>query len=155
MDPTLDGDEVEAVLREEYKLLCLCDHFKEKFDEYAESEGVSRIPSTFLVLSQTHHWVTSPFQSTEFYFNFKGAVFGQLMGGKSSDNHILSHKFFLATPLLPCGDLDAPIRKFTGNDEFGDPEDALTMAVQAFAHFSLVYSHDYLIFCDLQGSIGH
>lgn len=65
----------------------------------------------------------------------------------------MPHKHFLATRLLPCGKADGKLKKFTGNGEIGDATDDLTKAIHAFAHFSLIYSHGHLLFCDLQGII--
>lgn len=50
--------------------------------------------------------------------------------------------------------MDPPVRKFTGNDSVGEPEetDHITMAVQAFAHFTVVYSGSNIVLCDLQGT---
>ena len=43
--------------------------------------------------------------------------------------------------------------KFTGSAEVGKATDDMMMkAVHAFAHFSLVFSHEHLVFCDLQGN---
>ena len=36
--------EVEAVLRAEYRLLCLCDDFKKQFDAHAKDLDVLTIP---------------------------------------------------------------------------------------------------------------
>ncbi|KAF8168900.1 hypothetical protein BJ912DRAFT_862426, partial [Pholiota molesta] len=63
----------------------------------------------------------------------------------------LPYQYFIATPLLPYGDADPKIKKFTGNGEIGIPQDDITKAIHAFAHFSVVYSHSGLLFCDLQG----
>ena len=60
--------------------------------------------------------------------------------------------YFLATPLLPCGVVDGAVRKFTGNGQIGDADDDITKAAHAFAHFSLLYSQNNLLFCDLQGT---
>ena len=84
-----------------------------------------------------------------FYFNFKGAILGEL---KSSKNAItLPHNHFLATLLLPCGELDGTIKKFTGSDEIGDAPDDITKAIHAFAHFTHVYTSGHIVPCDLQG----
>jgi hypothetical protein len=87
---------------------------------------------------------------TDFYFNFKGSILGTL-----HENSFGSLRFrqFIATPLLPCGTVDAPIRKFTGNGQLGEANDHLTLAIHAFAHFSVVYSQESIVFCDLQGGL--
>ena len=69
----------------------------------------------------------------------------------TSGGRIIPHQHFLATLLLPCGKVDGEVRKFTGNDDIGDASDDITKAVHAFAHFSLLYSQEHILFCDLQG----
>jgi hypothetical protein len=60
---------------------------------------------------------------------------------------------FLATRFCPSGQVDKPIQKFTGNDLAGEASDSITKAIHAFAHFTLVYTSDEILFADLQG--GH
>lgn len=91
--------------------------------------------------------------STEFYFNFKGAILGQIIPSPTSESRPLPYLTFLATPLLPCGPLDAPVKKFTGNGTIGDADDHMTRAIHSFAHFSVLYSQESLLFCDLQSEI--
>ena len=86
-----------------------------------------------------------------FYFNFKGSILGGLVPSLLSQSRHLPHSLFIATPLLPCGELDGTIKKFTGNDEFGDTHDHLTKAIHAFSHFTAVYTQKNIILCDLQG----
>lgn len=88
---------------------------------------------------------------SEFYFNFEGSIFGKLIPSAFEDGLPLPHLHFIATPLLPCGEADGPIKKFTGNGSIGDASDHMTKAVHAFAHFSVVYSQSSILFCDLQG----
>ncbi|KAF8800443.1 hypothetical protein BYT27DRAFT_7117444 [Phlegmacium glaucopus] len=128
----MSGEEVKKVLEAEYKLLCLCDAFKNAFDEVACSAGVTTIP--------------------KFYFNFEASIFGKIIPTPTSGSRALPHKYFLATPLLPCGPHDAKVQKFTGNGTIGTADDHLTKAIHAFAHFSLVYSSNDVLICDLQGA---
>ena len=89
-----------------------------------------------------------------FYFNFEGAIFGDLTMDPNGPEPILPYTSFIATRLLPCGPFDAKVQKFTGNDDPGDmpdKDDHLTMAIHAFAHFSVLYSKHSLLLCDLQG----
>lgn len=62
---------------------------------------------------------------------------------------------FIATRLLPCGQIDAPIEKFTKNDDDVSPsphlKEHLTVSLHAFSHYVFVWSHSNLLFCDLQG----
>lgn len=88
---------------------------------------------------------------SEFYFNFEDSIFGKFVPSSTSGSRNLPHPYFIATPLLPCSAVDAPVKKFTGNDSIGDAHDHLTKAVHAFAHFSVIYSHSNILFCDLQG----
>lgn len=90
---------------------------------------------------------------SEFYFNFNSSILGTLSPSLSSHSRHLTHDTFIATRLLPCGKLDGKIKKFTGNDEFGDADDHLTRAVHAFSHFTAVYTQQNIILCDLQGKI--
>jgi Alpha-kinase family len=89
---------------------------------------------------------------SEFYFNFKSSILGSLVPSLSSHSCHLTH-IFIATLLLPCGELNGQIKKFTGNEKFGDPENHLTKAIHAFSHFTAVYTQQSIIFCDLQGEI--
>jgi Alpha-kinase family len=69
------------------------------------------------------------------------------------DPSLLMYRHFLATPLLPRGEADPEILKFTGNDEIRDAGNRLTQAIHAFAHFSVVYPDRNLLFCDLQDEV--
>ena len=88
----------------------------------------------------------------EFYFNFPSSILGELVPSVSSQSRPLPYRHFLATPLLPCGEADPQIKKFTGNDQIGVADDNMTQAIHAFAHFSVIYSQKNLLFCDLQGA---
>ena len=88
--------------------------------------------------------------NTAFYFNFRGSFYGELACPVDVPC-VIRYRQFLVTPLLPCGELDGKIQKFTGNADLGPASDAMTKAIHAFAHFSLLYSHGFLLFCDLQG----
>ena len=90
-------------------------------------------------------------RSLEFYFNFPSSILGDLVPSVSSQSRPLPYRHFLATPLLPCGEADPKIKKFTGNDQIGTAEDHMTQAIHAFAHFSTIYSQKNLLLCDLQG----
>ncbi len=85
-----------------------------------------------------------------FYFNFRRSILGKLKLDKT-DLRFVPHLNFIATPLLPCGPADGAVQKFTGNDEPGPAGDDMTKAVHAFAHFVMLYSHEHVVFCDLQG----
>lgn len=87
----------------------------------------------------------------EFYFNFKDSFYGEIEALSASGRRTLPHLGFLATPLLPCGRFDDPVRKFTGSDNLGPADDNLTQAIHAFVHFAWVYSREQLLFCDMQG----
>ncbi|KAG6915402.1 hypothetical protein DXG01_011656 [Tephrocybe rancida] len=132
IDEAMSEGDTKDILTDEFKLLCQCAGFKKHFDNYARANGVIGIP--------------------EFYFNFPSAILGKLKPSLTSGSTIVLHKHFLATPLLPCGRFDSPIQKFTGNDDIGDASTPMTMAVHAFAHFSLCYSMENILFCDLQGA---
>jgi len=86
-----------------------------------------------------------------FYFNFNNAFYGEIEPLSATEHRALPHLGFLATPLLPCGRFDDPVKKFTGSDYLGPANDAMTQAVHAFVHFAWIYSHEQLLFCDMQG----
>ncbi|KAJ7501651.1 hypothetical protein B0H11DRAFT_2371922 [Mycena galericulata] len=86
-----------------------------------------------------------------FRFNLDDTILGVLEPLDDAENK-LPHVHFLATPLLPCGPVDQPIQKFTGNADCGPaPTDALTMALHSFSHFVAIYTNNDAILCDLQG----
>jgi hypothetical protein len=99
-----------------------------------------------------------------FCFNITGAILGRFenveAGGldfsdsKSPPCH-LTHFNFIATHLLPCSQIDAPIQKFTGNhDEGGAPGagDYLTVTLHAFTHYVAVFPGGifYFVICKVQ-----
>ena len=86
-----------------------------------------------------------------FYFNFKDSFYGEIEPLSASGRRTLPHVGFLATPLLPCGKFDDPVRKFTGSDNLGSASDNLTWAIHAFVHFAWIYSREQILFCDMQG----
>jgi Alpha-kinase family len=149
MDEVTEESKVKANLQAEYKLLAYCDKFKKEFDAFADAENVD-IPGLYPALSYFHS--TQYMLFLAFYFNYEDSILGVLNPSVSSNSCIVPHKHFLATPLLPCGPFDGEVRKFTGNDEIGEANDDLTQAIHAFVHFSLSYSSNYMLFCDLQGS---
>ncbi|KAG6836605.1 hypothetical protein H0H93_006155 [Arthromyces matolae] len=131
-DNQTSEDEVKRCLAGEYELLALCHWFKEKFDAHAAMQNSKTIP--------------------KFYFNYNGSLLGTLQSLASGSRHVPFFNF-IATPLLPCGPVDPRVRKFTGNDNFGDANDDLTKAIHAFVHFAFIYSQNTFLFCDLQGTL--
>ncbi|KAJ7354173.1 hypothetical protein DFH08DRAFT_654869, partial [Mycena albidolilacea] len=92
-----------------------------------------------------------------FRFNLEGAILGVFEC--LSDTHLMAdkqlpHLAFLATRLLPCGAVDRPIQKFTGNNDCGAaPNDAMTSVLHSFSHFIAIYTNNDAILCDLQGMV--
>ncbi|KJA15082.1 hypothetical protein HYPSUDRAFT_149593 [Hypholoma sublateritium FD-334 SS-4] len=123
---------VREVLIAELKLLAQCDGIKQKFNEFISEGGIEGIPP--------------------FYFNFKDSFYGEIEPLSASGRRTLPHVGFLATPLLPCGRFDDPVKKFTGSDNLGPASDDLTCAIHAFVHFAWVYSREQILFCDVQGT---
>jgi hypothetical protein len=136
---------VLGVLRAEYALLCMANFFK------AELTNLRRIVG-WLQYPVRDHWQScfSLISLSEFYFNFEKSIIGTLTEDSAG---FLLHHHFIATPLLPCGTMDAPVKKFTGNGLLGDATDHITSTTHAFAHFSVLYSSNNIVFCDLQGSV--
>ncbi|KAF8231442.1 hypothetical protein L208DRAFT_1277258 [Tricholoma matsutake] len=124
--------DVQVVLMTELKLLAQCDGIKEKFDEFIKEDDVKGVPA--------------------FYFNFKDAFFGEIEPLSASGHHSLPHIGFLATPVLPCGCFNDPVKKFTGSNNLGPAKDSMTQPVHAFVHFGWIYSQEQLLFCDMQGT---
>ncbi|KAG6855327.1 hypothetical protein H0H87_004907 [Tephrocybe sp. NHM501043] len=94
----------------------------------------------------------------KFSFNLEQAILGTFVLGNEGDlmpgTASLPYLDFIATPLLPCGTIDAPIKKFTGNDNTGPAPiagDRMTMALHAFTHFTILCSRSNFVLCDLQG----
>ncbi|KAJ7910707.1 kinase-like domain-containing protein, partial [Mycena leptocephala] len=93
----------------------------------------------------------------DFRFNLEGAILGvlePLEAGHISASLGLPFQDFIATRYLPCSPVDKAIQKFTGNADCGNPPDhgdSLTAAIHAFTHFTLLYTGNGLVFCDLQG----
>ncbi|KAG6852320.1 hypothetical protein C0991_000859 [Blastosporella zonata] len=93
-----------------------------------------------------------------FRFNLEHSILGTFIPSTEGDAKPpadLPYFDFIATPLLPSTAIDAPIMKFTGNDNTGDapkPGDYLTMALHAFTHFTILYTHHNFVLCDLQDS---
>lgn len=147
--------DANAVLKEEYRLLCQCDSFKTQFDEFSKTQNVLTIPSERHE-PEVYAYNIITFNlppDAAFYFNFKGSIYGEIQGSVTSGSRVVPKKNFLATLLLPCGKLDAKVKKFTGSDDIGDAPDSMTKAVHAFAHWSLLYSRGHILFCDLQGTV--
>ncbi|KAJ7021739.1 hypothetical protein C8F04DRAFT_1313352 [Mycena alexandri] len=88
-----------------------------------------------------------------FKFNVDGAILGALEPFEGSGNNdVLPLTHFLATRFLPCGVVDTPIQKFTGNADCGaEPTDHLTATVHAFSHYVPIFTDNELVLCDLQG----
>ena len=66
---------------------------------------------------------------------------------------LIPHAYFIATPLLACGEYDKGVIKYSGQLGFStDPDPSgIQDAVHAFVHFSYIWSKGFMIFSDLQG----
>lgn len=147
-DEMMVQSDANAMLKEEYRLLCQCDGFKAQFDEFSEAQDVLTISREYEIF--TYSSFNLPLYAA-FYFNFKGSIYGEIQASMTSGSRTIPKKNFLATLLLPCGKLDAKVKKFMGNDDIGDALDNMTKAVHAFAHWLLLYSWGHILFCNLQG----
>ena len=81
---------------------------------------------------------------TEFSFNFKESIFRHLQSLRVSDGQHLPFVHFIATPLLPYGQLDVGLQ--IGSVNIGDALNDMTKAIYAFAHFGLIYTFSSVIF---------
>ncbi|TFK61776.1 hypothetical protein BDN72DRAFT_733173, partial [Pluteus cervinus] len=122
------GELVKSTLGTKLRLVHKCHWFKERFNDFTKDSDVN--PPNFRFHA--------------------GSFLGELFE-LTDDTPILPYRTFLASPLLPCSKFDAPLRKFTGNDTIGKPEDDIARVIHAFVHFSLIYSHNQWMPCDLQG----
>ena len=137
-------------MKVEYERLCQGDGIKVYFDKYTKDcvvniPGMVIIPPVLLVKLTMTHIVL------DFYFNFKGSILGVLHSRRESGSWILPYRHFIAMRLLPCGEIDGPLHKFTGSSEIGKATDDLTKVIHAFAHFMLIYTSGSLLLSDLQG----
>ena len=135
----------------ELKLLAQCDGIKEKFDEFMKEGDVKGVPGMFLNLNTMIFWTQCQLLTPAFYFNFKDAFYGGIEPISASGHRSIPHIGFLATPLLPCGRFDDPVKKYSGSDILGPANDTMTQAVNAFVHFGWIYSREQILFCDMQG----
>jgi len=88
---------------------------------------------------------------TVFYFA-PNVIYGRVNRSQLEDQGEVPFDIFVAYPLLPIGPDGGELLKFTGSDTVGEePSNLLSTAIHSFAHFSLFYSRDTLVFTDLQG----
>ncbi|THU96675.1 hypothetical protein K435DRAFT_664020, partial [Dendrothele bispora CBS 962.96] len=92
---------------------------------------------------------------SDFRFNFTDAFIGVLQianVGFDTLSDVAHYTEFIATPLLPCGEANDPIQKYTGNENVGQPpNDRMTSLMHSFMHYTYVMSEKSLLFCDIQG----
>ncbi|KAF8164041.1 hypothetical protein K438DRAFT_1775736 [Mycena galopus ATCC 62051] len=134
-DESLSVAEHAKILRDEITNMYLGEHIRKQFFEFA-SDVDATVPN--------------------FEFHVEGAIIGVLEPldlGHISATLALPFQHFIATSYLPCGPSEKAIQKFTGNADCGNSPgtDALTAAIHAFTHFTIVYTAENLVFCDLQG----
>jgi hypothetical protein len=72
---------------------------------------------------------------------------------EEADNRSLIYGTFLATPLLPFGKPGFIEDKWSGTNQTGDNETAISRALAAFAHHSVVDSNRTCVLVDLQGLV--
>jgi len=72
-----------------------------------------------------------------------------------SDDCLVPHSFFIATPLLACHENNRGLVKYSGELGFSDEHDPTGVrdAVHAFVHFSYIWSKGFMVFSDLQGAV--
>jgi hypothetical protein len=153
-DLALPPTENARMLREEFTNIHLAEAIREEFFTTALECEVNVPGQNY---SSHFNSICSP-TITDFRFNVDGAVLGvlePLEPGHISASLALPFNDFIATRYLPCSPVDKAIQKFTGNGNCGNPpdrNDALTAAIHAFTHFTVLYTGEALVFCDLQGN---
>ncbi|CAK5265858.1 unnamed protein product [Mycena citricolor] len=142
-DPDQTEDTHLEVLQEELRILSFGDELWSEFLSFAREEAPKNVSDLITGLSVR--------------FNFKDAFVGKFVHGCSEEEFFeqpLVHAHFLATPLLPCGSIDKPLRKFTGNENCGAAphrNDLLTASLHAFTHWMALYTNEDALICDIQG----
>ena len=64
-------------------------------------------------------------------------------------------KWILVSKLLPCSTIDGGVTKFSGNRfvaiQNPDKRTDMQLTIDAFVHFTFIWTHGFLLLCDLQG----
>ena len=149
-----------SILEAEFENLVQGEAFRSSFEDLAQEYGTS-LPSTLPVAKAYKNIRLNFYSLAEFRFNLAHAILGFFVDDESITEPTdppcgLPYFDFIATRLLPCGVIDAPIEKFTGNDDVGPPpghKEELTVALHAFTHFIVIFSRGNLLLCDLQGML--
>lgn len=153
-DITLPTTENARMLRAELTNMYIGEVIRKEFFQCASDCDVN-IPGQCAFAIKSNFHPNSPV--VDFRFNLEGAILGvlePLEAGHISASLGLPFQDFIATRYLPCSPVDKAIQKFTGNADCGNPPDhgdSLTAAIHAFTHFTLLYTGNGLVFCDLQG----
>jgi hypothetical protein len=86
--------------------------------------------------------------TSEFHFNLADAILGRFVDESEITDPpanppcSLLYWDFIATRLLPCGQIDAPIEKFTGNYDIGpapEPKEHMMVVLHAFSYYVAVW----------------
>ena len=157
----LYGDQLATenrhMLRAEFENLIQGESFRKGFEDLGLEYSVSPPGSLWSIITETILMLLP-----EFHFNLAHAILGRFTEESTNVTSIakppsgLPFFDFMATHLLPCGPVDAPIKKFTGNDDVGPapgPKETMTITLHAFTHYIGIFSHGNLILCDLQGTV--
>ncbi|KAF5366452.1 hypothetical protein D9758_009800 [Tetrapyrgos nigripes] len=93
-----------------------------------------------------------------FYVNFEGSFLGEIdtddltRTSFTQIDQAPTNKIFLATRLLPCGEADQPIQKFTGSENVGaPPKSSMTRLMHAFMHYTYAMTKKTFLLSDIQG----
>ncbi|EED85595.1 predicted protein [Postia placenta Mad-698-R] len=134
-DPS-DRDLNQRDMIAELRILALGQYFLDAFYRRVKAYHVKGLPGTFV-----------------------GQVTSELPPPPASiadkDTRSLLYDMFLAAPLLETRDIEPGYKevKYSGTDCAGQNTDTLGVAIDAFAHHTLVDSQGTLVFVDLQGLI--
>ena len=150
--------ENRRILRAEFENLVQGESFREGFEDLGLEYSVSLSSVSF----RSNTMETVLMLLPEFRFNLTHAILGCFAEKDTDITSIMEPPCglpffdFIATRLLPCGPVDAPIEKFTGNDDVGPapgPKEDMTVTLHAFTHYVWILSRGNLILCDLQGTM--
>ena len=146
-------------LIKELKVLLMAQYFLDTFKKCAISWDYQSLPSMYLYVV-IFQMLNSDLIGIEFHAS--GAFVGTLTKDVELppstdgeiDNRSLIYSTFLAAPLLPFGKPGYVEDKWSGTNQTGNNDSAISCVLAAFAHHSVVDSNKTCLLVDLQGLVG-